>query len=121
MTDGHDILRRTVEAYIIGRVEVLRVNLELFIEDIQETPSGTFPERFGGILIDAENLLIDVKTILNRPTAESDGAVTDSMVEAAKQAMSWEGSVVPEEDQASLMRDVLTKALQHKNDSAILL
>jgi hypothetical protein len=121
MLDRSDLLRRTVEAYIIGQVEALRVNLEFFIECVKATPSGTFPERFGGVLIDTENLLNDIKTILNRPSDVIEDPVTDAMVEAAKQAMSWEGSVIPEEEQATLMRDVLTKALQHKNESPILL
>jgi hypothetical protein len=127
MADGHEMLRRAVEAYIIGRVEALRVSLEFFIEDVKAIPPRTFPERFGGILVDTDNLLIDIKAILNRPPVGSgpveapEEAVTDEMVEAAKQAMSWEGSVIPEEEQASLMRDVLAKALASKNNTAILL
>ena len=127
MPDGQDRLLRSVEACVIGELESLRVSLEFFIESVQTVPAQTFPQRFGGILVDADNLLIDIKTLLNRPPVGSgiveapEEAVTDEMVEAAKQAMSWEGSSVPEEEQASLMRDVLAKALASKNNPPILL
>jgi len=124
---GFDLLRSTIEAHVIGRVEHLRVNLEFFLGEISRIPSRTFPERFGGILTDAENLLIDIKTALNRNPVNHEGApltldITDDMVEAAKRAMPWEGSSIPEEEQARVMRDVLQKALgNNKSDSPILL
>lgn len=127
MADGHDRLMRTVEACVIGEMEALRVSLEFFIESVKTVPTRTFPERFGGVLVDADNLLIDIKTLLNRPPVDSgvveapEESVTDEMVEAAKQAMSWEGCIIPAEEQASLMRDVLAKALATKINPPILL
>jgi hypothetical protein len=123
ISSGFDLLRSTIEAYTIGRVEHLRVNLEFFLEEISRIPSRTFPEQFGGILTDAENLLIDIKTALNRTTGTPPHLdITDDMVEAAKRAMPWEGSSIPEEEQSRVMRDVLQKALSNnKSDSPILL
>lgn len=127
MADGHDLLKRTVEAYIIGKVEALRVSLEFFIEDVQAIPPETFPERFSRVLLDTDNLLNDIKAILNRPPAGTgdvtapEESVTDEMVEAAKHAMAWEGCIIPEEEQSSLMRDVLAKALAAKINPPILL
>lgn len=125
LPNGFDLLRSTIEAHVIGRVEILRVNLDFFLHEISRIPSKTFPERFGGILTDAENLLIDINAALNRvqpgevPPSLN---ITDDMVEAAKRAMPWEGSAIPEEEQAAVMRGVLQKALGHnKDDSPILL
>jgi hypothetical protein len=120
--DGSERLKRTFEAYCIGTLEALRAHLELFIEDVKLVPSQAFPERFGGVFIDADNLLMDITKILDRPKpSDVNNTVTDEMIEAAKRAMSWEGSTVPVEDQASLMRDVLTQALLNKGNTTILL
>jgi hypothetical protein len=123
LPNGFDLLRSTIEAHVIGRMELLRVNLEFFLQEISRIPSSTFPQRFGGVLTDAESLLIDINAALNRnQVKESPLDITDDMVEAAKRAMPWEGSAVPEEEQASVMRGVLQKALGHnKDDSPILL
>jgi hypothetical protein len=125
LPSGSEQLKRTVEAHVIGRLEHLRVNLEFFIEDMSGVPSKTFPERFGGVLIDAENLLTDIKTVLNRSIVtqgEPPSVITDEMIEAAKDAMPWEGSIIPEEEQWQVMKDVLLRALgNNKSDSTILL
>jgi hypothetical protein len=123
LPNGFDLLRSTIEAHVMGRMEILRVNLDFFLHEVSRIPSKTFPERFGGILTDAENLLIDINTALNR--VHSGGCpidITGDMIEAAKRAMPWEGSTVPEEEQAAVMHGVLEKALGHnKDDSPILL
>jgi hypothetical protein len=120
--DGSERLRRTFEAYCIGTLEGLRAQLELYIEDMKLVPAQAFPERFGGVFIDADNLLTDIGKILDRPKpTDSDEIVTDEMVEAAVRAMAWEGSSVPEEEQPRLMRDVLTQALLNKGNTTILL
>jgi hypothetical protein len=123
LPNGFDLFRSTIEAHVIGRVEILKVNLEFFLHEISRIPSSMLPKRFGGVLNDAESLLIDVNSALNRtPPKQGQLDITDDMVEAAKRAMPWEGSAIPEEEQASVMRGVLQKALgNNKADSAILL
>ena len=116
---GEEQLRRSLEAYAIGRLEAFRVNLEFFLEDIGQIQPRAIPERFAGILMDAENLLIDVRSVLTR--SETTPEVTDGMVDAAMEAMVWEGSAVPVEEQPGVMRAVLEKAFSTKENKTILL
>lgn len=111
-----DQIKRTYEARAIGLLELLRVNLDLFIEEIKEFPPKSFPEKFAAVLIDAEALRDDTQKALRR-----DEEITDEMVEAAKNAMSWEGSPISVEDQSAVMREVLSKALASRGEKTILL
>ena len=123
--EGIERLNRMFEAYCRGNLELLRTHLETFIGDSEAIPASVFPQRFCGVFIKSENLLLDIKEVLNRDTDKPDTpgnvVVTDEMVETAVRSMAWEGSTIPAEDQPSLMREVLEKVLSNKVQEAILL
>lgn len=116
---GAEQLKRQFEAYAIGRVEALRVNLQFFLEEMNAIPESMAPLQFAKVAYDAEELLKTIMGALSRAPgtgvtvieAAHPIEVTDEMVEAGIEAMVWEGSTVSTEEMPSVIREVIEGAL----------
>lgn len=127
MRTPEELLRRQFEAYAIGRLADLRVHLQFFVEEMGEIPGNVDVGKFDVVTSSAVQLLAAIDDNLGGggPTKSlvridnPDPVVTDAMVNAAVEAMPWEGSAITPEETEQVMRTVLQEALSAKKEELL--